>query len=48
MGQRIIAENPHITNVTYSLPNMHFVPVDMKYIGIDNLTPCVSTFPRLD
>ncbi|KAI1787500.1 uricase [Ganoderma leucocontextum] len=39
MGQRIIAENQHITNVTYSLPNKHYVPVDMKYIGIDNMTP---------
>lgn len=42
MGQRIIAENQHIGSVTYSLPNKHYVPVDMKYIGVDNTTPCVS------
>ena len=42
MGQRIVAENPHVTSVTYKLPNKHYVPVDMKYIGIDNMSPCVS------
>lgn len=41
MGQRIIAENPHITSVSYKLPNKHYVPVDMKYIGIDNTSPYV-------
>ncbi|CAA7265707.1 unnamed protein product [Cyclocybe aegerita] len=39
MGQRIIAENASVTSVSYSLPNKHYVPVDMKYIGVDNLTP---------
>ncbi|KAI0808062.1 uricase [Fomes fomentarius] len=39
MGQRIIAENKHITTVTYKLPNVHYVPVDMKYIGVDNISP---------
>lgn len=39
MGQRLIAENEYISNVSYSLPNKHYIPVDMKYIGIDNLTP---------
>ena len=41
MGQRIIAENAHIASVTYKLPNKHYVPVDMKYIGIDNMSPYV-------
>ena len=41
MGQRIIAENAQITDVTYKLPNKHYVPVDMKYIGVDNMSPCV-------
>lgn len=41
MGQRIIAENKHITTVTYKLPNVHYVPVDMKYIGVDNISPYV-------
>ena len=39
MGQRIIAENAHIASVTYKLPNKHYVPVDLKYIGIDNTSP---------
>ena len=41
MGQRIIAENAHIASVTYKLPNKHYVPVDLKYIGIDNTSPYV-------
>ncbi|KXN82111.1 Uricase [Leucoagaricus sp. SymC.cos] len=41
MGQRIIAENQGVEEVTYTLPNQHYVPVDMRYIGVDNLTPCV-------
>ena len=39
MAQRIIAENAHITSVTYTLPNKHYIPVSMEYIGIDNMTP---------
>ena len=42
MGQRIIAENSLVNTVSYALPNKHYVPVDMKYIGIDNMSPCVS------
>ena len=41
MAQRIIAENSQITSVTYKLPNKHYVPVDMKYIGVDNMSPYV-------
>jgi urate oxidase len=39
MGERVIAENRGIERVNYALPNKHYVPVDMKYIGVDNLTP---------
>jgi len=39
MGQRIIAENAGVQDVTYTLPNKHYVPVDMRYLGLDNLTP---------
>ncbi|KAJ3504433.1 hypothetical protein NLJ89_g7936 [Agrocybe chaxingu] len=39
MGERIIAENGSVISVSYSLPNKHYVPVDMRYIGVDNLTP---------
>ena len=44
MAQRIVAEHAHVQSVTYNLPNKHYVPVDMKYIGVDNMTPYV---PRL-
>ncbi|KAF9526336.1 uricase [Crepidotus variabilis] len=39
MAQRVIAENALVDHVSYSLPNKHYVPVDMRYIGTDNLTP---------
>ncbi|KAF8987050.1 hypothetical protein BDQ17DRAFT_1258952, partial [Cyathus striatus] len=39
MAERIIAENSGVQSVTYTLPNKHYVPVDMRYIGVDNLTP---------
>ncbi|EIN05494.1 uricase [Punctularia strigosozonata HHB-11173 SS5] len=39
MAQRIIAENSFVQSVTYTLPNKHYIPVDMRYIGVDNLTP---------
>jgi hypothetical protein len=41
MGERVIEENGGVRDVSYVLPNKHYVPVDMRYIGIDNLTPCV-------
>ena len=41
MAQRIITEQQHVLSVTYKLPNKHYVPVDMKYIGIDNMSPYV-------
>lgn len=28
----------------YVLPNKHYIPVDMKYIGLDNTTPYVPRF----
>ncbi|KZT65882.1 uricase [Daedalea quercina L-15889] len=39
MAQKIIATNKFVDQVTYTLPNKHYVPVDMKYMGIDNQTP---------
>lgn len=39
MAERILAENKHVQTVSYSLPNKHYIPVDMRYAGIDNLTP---------
>lgn len=41
MGQRVLAENAGVMEVRYELPNKHYIPVDMKYIGVDNTTPYV-------
>lgn len=48
MAQQLIAETALINSVTYTLPNKHYVPVDMKYIGIDNMTPWVSSSLSLE
>ncbi|KAF8983866.1 hypothetical protein BDQ17DRAFT_751205 [Cyathus striatus] len=42
MDERIIAENAGVQSVTYTSPNKHSVYVDMRYIEVHNLTPCVS------
>jgi len=39
MAQRVIAENARVDTVTYALPNKHYLPVDMAYIGVDNVSP---------
>lgn len=39
MAQRVLAENEGVETVRYVLPNKHYIPVDMKYIGVDNTTP---------
>ncbi|EJD06754.1 uricase [Fomitiporia mediterranea MF3/22] len=39
MATEIIKENQHVQRASYALPNKHYVPVDMKYIGVDNMTP---------
>ncbi len=44
MAELIIAQNPLVQSVKYTLPNKHYVPVDMKYKGIDNLTPLSVSF----
>ena len=41
MAQRVLAENAGVESVRYVLPNKHYIPVDMKYIGVDNITPYV-------
>ncbi|KAI0247681.1 uricase [Lactifluus subvellereus] len=39
MAQRVTAENAGVETVRYTLPNKHYIAVDMKYIGVDNTTP---------
>ncbi|KIJ31342.1 hypothetical protein M422DRAFT_61667 [Sphaerobolus stellatus SS14] len=38
MGEKLIAEHAKVQSVSYVLPNKHYIPVDMKYIGLDNMT----------
>ncbi|KAH9955445.1 uricase [Russula compacta] len=38
-AQRVLAENAGVESVRYALPNKHYIPVDMRYIGVDNTTP---------
>jgi len=42
MGQRLIKENAAVDRATYTLPNKHYLPVNMKYIGIDNTSPALA------
>jgi urate oxidase len=42
MAQRVLAENAGVMKVQYDLPNKHYIPVDMKYLGVDNTTPYVA------
>lgn len=37
MAQLVIAQNRGIQSVSYALPNKHYVPVDMRYIGVENM-----------
>ncbi|KAF4609640.1 hypothetical protein D9613_011947 [Agrocybe pediades] len=42
MAQRVVAENASVNSVSYALPNKHYIPVDMRYLNTDNLTPYVE------
>ncbi|GLB44388.1 putative catalyzes the oxidation of uric acid to 5- hydroxyisourate, which is further processed to form (S)-allantoin [Lyophyllum shimeji] len=39
MAQLLLVQNAGVQTVTYSLPNKHYIPVDMRYIGVENVTP---------
>ncbi|THH09033.1 hypothetical protein EW145_g2310 [Phellinidium pouzarii] len=39
MAAQLVAEHGRLESVGYALPNRHYVPVDMKYVGIENMTP---------
>ncbi|KZV90541.1 uricase [Exidia glandulosa HHB12029] len=42
MATRLIEENAGVTRASYALPNKHYVPVDMKYFGVENMSPPVK------
>ncbi|KAJ7064554.1 uricase [Mycena amicta] len=39
MASAILADNSDIQKVSYALPNKHYIPVDMRYLGVENLKP---------
>jgi len=39
MGQKFIAGTKYVQTISYSLPNKHYIPVNMKHMGIENVTP---------
>ncbi|KAG6816916.1 hypothetical protein H0H93_007632 [Arthromyces matolae] len=39
MAQLVLAQNTSVQSVTYALPNKHYIPVDMRYIGLENVSP---------
>ncbi|KAJ7785155.1 hypothetical protein DFH07DRAFT_864385 [Mycena maculata] len=39
MAQRVLAQNAGVQHVAYALPNKHYIPVDMAYLGVENLVP---------
>ena len=41
MARLVLAQNAAVQSVSYALPNKHYVPFDMGYIGVENLVRCV-------
>ncbi|KAF7343911.1 Uricase [Mycena venus] len=39
MARLILAQHAHVQTVSYALPNKHYIPVDMGYLGVENLVP---------
>ncbi|KAJ7851828.1 hypothetical protein B0H14DRAFT_3451138 [Mycena olivaceomarginata] len=43
MARLIIVQNTHVQTVSYALPNKHYIPIDMGYLGVENLVPGLIT-----
>jgi urate oxidase len=39
MARRVVDEIKDVKEVTYTLPNRHYVPVNMQYLGVENIEP---------
>ncbi|KAG8974513.1 hypothetical protein FRB90_009756, partial [Tulasnella sp. 427] len=39
MAQDILKENATVSSVTYRLPNKHYVPVNLSFFKLENMTP---------
>jgi len=42
MGQRIVESNTSVHSVSYSLPNKHYIPVNLSHAKLENLKPSVA------
>lgn len=38
-GELVLKENPQVVDITYKLPNKHYVPVNLDFKGLQNITP---------
>jgi len=38
-AQQIIAENPTVASITYRLPNKHYIPVNLDFFKLPNVSP---------
>jgi len=36
MGGKILSKNPSVGSVSYKLPNKHYIPVDLGFVGLGN------------
>lgn len=39
MAKLVLSAHADVKEVTYKLPNKHYIPVDMRYLGVENLHP---------
>ncbi|KAG5643745.1 hypothetical protein DXG03_009679 [Asterophora parasitica] len=39
MALLVLKQNQGIRSVSYALPNKHYIPVDMAYLGVQNVVP---------
>jgi len=42
MAQKIVDDNNSVYSVSYSLPNKHYIPVNLAHIKLENLKPSVA------
>lgn len=42
MGEAVIAGHEMVEKISYVLPNKHYIPVNMDYLGIANMTEYVN------
>ena len=38
-GELVLKGNPQVVDITYKLPNKHYLPVNLDFKGLQNTTP---------